>query len=52
MTPENEAKTNYLKRYKWDLKALEEIEGEITACRLGALPGQQCRSLKLRGTNR
>lgn len=39
MTPENEAKVNYLKRYKWDLMALEEIEGEITACRLGALPG-------------
>lgn len=39
MTPENEIKKAYLNRYKWDLKALEEIEGEITACRLGALPG-------------
>ena len=39
MTPENEAKVNYLRRYKWDLIALEEIESEITACRLGALPG-------------
>ncbi len=39
MTPENEAKKAFLERYKWDIKALEEIEGEITACRLGALPG-------------
>ena len=39
MTPENEAKKEYLQRYKWDLEALKEIEGEITACRLGALPG-------------
>lgn len=39
MTPENEAKKDYLSRYKWDLEALKEIDGEITACRLGALPG-------------
>ena len=39
MTPENEAKVRFLNRYKGDLIALEEIEGEITACRLGALPG-------------
>lgn len=38
MTPENEAKKDYLSRYKWDLEALKEIDGEITACRLGALP--------------
>ena len=39
MTPENEAKRDFLMRYHWDLKAIEEIESEITACRLGALPG-------------
>lgn len=39
MTKENEKKKNYLSRYGWDIKAIEEIEGEITACRLGALPG-------------
>ncbi len=35
----NEDKKKYLNRYRWDIKALEEIEGEITRCRLGALPG-------------
>lgn len=39
MTPENEAKRDFLMRYHWDLKAIEELESEITACRLGALPG-------------
>lgn len=39
MTPENEAKKEYLSRYKWDLEKLNEIDGEITACRLGELPG-------------
>ena len=39
MTHENEAKKEYLNRYKWDLEKLKEIDGEITACRLGALPG-------------
>ena len=39
MTPENEAKKEYLSRYRWGIKALEEIEREITQCRLGALPG-------------
>ena len=35
----NEDKKKYLNRYRWDIQALEEIEGEITKCRLGALPG-------------
>ena len=39
MTPENEAKRDFLMRYHWDLKAIEELESEITACRLGTLPG-------------
>ena len=39
MTPENEAKKNYLSRYRWSVLKLSEIEKEITHCRLGALPG-------------
>ena len=39
MTPENEAKKEFLSRYRWGVQALEEIENEINACRLGALPG-------------
>ena len=39
MTPENEAKKEFLSRYRWGVQALEEIDNEINACRLGALPG-------------
>ena len=39
MTPENEAKKDFLSRYKWGKIALDEIETEINACRMGALPG-------------
>jgi len=39
MTPENEAKKDFLNRYKWGKVALAEIETEINACRMGALPG-------------
>ena len=39
MTPENEAKENYLNRYKRSMKKLEEIDLEISRLRLGILPG-------------
>ena len=39
MTPENQAKKDYLLRYKWGVKALEQIDREITQLRLRALPG-------------
>ena len=39
MTPENEAKKEYLSRYRWDKVSLEEICKEIDACRANALPG-------------
>lgn len=39
MTPENEAKKAFLERYRWDVKALEQIEREITQLRLKVLPG-------------
>ena len=39
MTPENEAKEAYLMRYRWSVKKLEEIDQEISRCRLGVLPG-------------
>ena len=39
MTPENEKKIEYLSRYKWSVMKMEELELEISRCRLGALPG-------------
>ena len=39
MTPENKVKHDYLNRYKWDVIKLDEIEKEIIAVRLKALPG-------------
>ena len=39
MTHENQSKKDYLSRYRWDLKRLDEIDKEITRCRLDALPG-------------
>lgn len=39
MTPENEAKKEFLNRYRWDKVSLEEICKEIDACRANALPG-------------
>lgn len=39
MTPENQAKKDYLSRYRWGKVRLQEIEQEITQCRLEALPG-------------
>lgn len=39
MTPENKAKKEYLLRYKWGVKALKQIDREITQLRLHALPG-------------
>ena len=39
MTPENEAKKAFLERYRWDVKALEQIDREITQLRLKILPG-------------
>lgn len=39
MTSENKAKKAYLNRYRWDVEKLKEIDDEIAACRLGALPG-------------
>lgn len=39
MTPENEAKKEYLNRYHWCAKALEQVDREITQLRLRALPG-------------
>ena len=39
MTSENEEKKNYLMRYQWGRKRIEEIELEIAQLRLSALPG-------------
>lgn len=39
MTPENKRKENYLRRYRWDLQELKQMEQELTQLRLKALPG-------------
>ena len=39
MTPENEAKKTYLKRYRKDIVELEQCKQEVIQLRLKALPG-------------
>ena len=39
MTPQNKAKENYLRRYRWDMQELEQMEQELAQLRLKALPG-------------
>ncbi len=39
MTPENRRKENYLRRYRWDMQELEQMEQELAQLRLRALPG-------------
>ena len=39
MTPENKQKKDYLSRYMWYVVKLDEIDQEISKCRMNALPG-------------
>ena len=39
MTPENDAKKTYLKRYRKDIVELEQCKQEVIQLRLKALPG-------------